>query len=60
MMHVLTLNLIRSEIDKHLLADLGSNRNCQISDHSTCAGGVLDRNDLAKALSLVLCLVQQN
>ena len=51
--HALTLNWIRSKIEKHLLADLGYNQDCQVLDRSTCSGGVLDRNDLAKAFYLL-------
>lgn len=50
-MHARTLNLIRSEIQKHLLADMGPNRVRRVLDRDTKVGGVLDRNDLAKALS---------
>lgn len=50
-MLALTLNLIRSEVEKHLLAELGPNATCSVLSRDTA--GVLDRRTLSKALDQV-------
>ena len=52
-MHAIGLNLVQTELEYHLLLDLGSNKSCHISERSPQAGGLLDRDDLATALGHV-------
>ena len=52
-MHSLCLNLIRSELEKHLLAELGPNQSIPVLDRDTNLGGVLDRKDLSQSLKQV-------
>lgn len=50
-LHALTLNLIRSEVEKHLLAELGPNATCSVLNRDTA--GVLDHRTLSKELDQV-------
>jgi len=52
-MHAIGLNLVQTELEYHLLLDLGSNKSCHISERSPQAGGLVDRDDLATALGHV-------
>ena len=52
-MHALALNLIRTELADKLLADLGANSTLHPQERLPLNGGLLDRNDLARALSKV-------
>jgi len=52
-MHAICLNLIRTELEYHVLLDLRSNIGCSISDRSSTNGGLPDRKDLDFALSYV-------
>jgi len=49
-MHVVILNLVKTELENHLLADLGPNASVAIDSSQ---GGLLDQNDLVKSLSKV-------
>lgn len=51
-MHALVLNLIRSELENHLI-DLGGNASCPIRDRHPQQGGLLSRSDLIKKLQKV-------
>ncbi len=51
--HSVVLNLIRSELENHLLKDLGGNAACRAVDRLPDVGGVLDRKDLDRNLRLV-------
>lgn len=51
-MHAISLNLIRTELD-HLLADLGANKGVSVENRDPQKGGLLDRKELACALSCV-------
>ena len=57
-MHAIVLNLIKSELENHLLADLGPNASVAVSDRDTSEGGVLDRSSLVKALEKVKWTVE--
>lgn len=48
--HAIVLNLIRTELETHLMADLGSNASLPPTERDSKNGGLLDRNDLARAL----------
>lgn len=50
-MHALLLNLVRSELENHLLGDLGHNLSLNISDCSPAHGALLNRKDFSAALS---------
>lgn len=50
-LHALTLNLIRSEVEKHLLAELGPNATFSVLNRDTAS--VLDRRTLSKELDQV-------
>ena len=52
-MHAVVLNLIRTEIEKHLLHDMGPNKGRRPLDRKTLEGGVLERQDLAAGLACV-------
>lgn len=49
-MHAVVLNLVRTELLNHLLADLGPNDTVPSLDRDPTRGGLLDKSDLAKAL----------
>lgn len=49
-MHAVVLNLVRTELLNHLLADLGPNATVPSLDRDPTRGGLLDKSDLAKAL----------
>ena len=48
-MHAIVLNLIRTELEVHLLADLGANADQMPLERDSKIGGLLDRTSLAKA-----------
>ena len=52
-MHAVVLNLVKTELEHHLLADLGPNSAAPISERDSSQGGLLDRSDLVKSLSKV-------
>ena len=52
-MHAVSLNLLRSEMEKHLLAELGDNSSVIATDRDPRSGGLLSRADLAKTLTNV-------
>ena len=52
-MHALALNLIRTELEDRLLADLGANSTLHSQERLVSNGELLDRNDLSEALSKV-------
>ena len=52
-MHAVVLNLVKTELENHLLADLGPNASVSIAERDSSQGGLLDRNDLVKSLSKV-------
>lgn len=52
-MHSVVLNLVRSELEHHLLADLGPNATSPASQRCPSLGGVLSRDDLWNRLKLV-------
>ena len=52
-MHAIVLNLIRTELEAHLLADLGANADRNPLERDPKIGGLLDRRSLAKALDNV-------
>ena len=52
-MHAMVLNLIKTELEVHLLADLGENSTRPIQDRKPNCGGLLDRKDLTAALEKV-------
>ena len=49
-MHALSLNLICTELEDRLLADLGANSTLHPQERLLLNGGLLDCNDLARAL----------
>jgi len=59
-MHALALNLIRTELEDRLLADLGANSTLPPQDRLLSNGGLFDRNDLAVALSKVDWTTEMN
>lgn len=52
-MHAVILNLVRSELEDHLLADLGANRSKPPHLRDPSEGGLLDVKDLMKSLNHV-------
>ena len=52
-MHAISLNLIRTELLQHLLADLGENASLPPLDRDPRKRGLMNREDLAEALSKV-------
>ena len=52
-MHAVVLNLVKTELENHLLADLGPNASVAIAECDSSQGGLLDRNDLIKSLNKV-------
>ena len=52
-MHAIVLNLIRTELENHLLADLGSNATLSPMERDPAKGGVLERSSLREALAKV-------
>ena len=52
-MHAFSLNLVRSELENHLLLDLGENASHPISERTPELGGLLSRSDLAKVLTKI-------
>ena len=51
--HAVVLNLVKTELENHLLADLGPNASVAIAERDSSQGGLLDRNDLVKSLNKV-------
>ena len=52
-MHAVILNLVQSELEDHLLADLGTNRSKPPHLCDPSKGGLLDVKDLMKSLNHV-------
>ena len=52
-MHAVTLNLVQSELEDHLLADLGVNKSRSVHLRDPSQGGVLDVKDLMRSLNKV-------
>ena len=52
-MHAVSLNLIRSELEKHLLAELCENSTVDAVDRDAEVGGLLSRGDLAQSLKVM-------
>ena len=52
-MHAVILNLVRSELEDHLLADVGVNKSQSVHLRDPAQGGMLDVKDLVKSLSKV-------
>lgn len=52
-MHAVSLNLLRSELEKHLLMDLGANSSITAVERDPSFGGLLSRNDLSQSLKKV-------
>ena len=52
-MHAIVLNLVRTELLNHLLADLGANSSVAPLDRDPQDGGLLNRSELAAALNRV-------
>ena len=52
-MHAVILNLVRSELEDHLLADLGVNKSLPVHLRDPSQGGLFDVKDLMKSLSKV-------
>ena len=57
-MHAIVLNLIRTELEVHLLRDLGANADRTPLERDPRVGGLLDRASLAKALDNVDWLME--
>lgn len=57
-MHAISLNLLRSEMEKHLLADLGPNSSRIATDRDLPTGGLLSRTDLAASLKVITWLTE--
>eukprot|EP00731_Ephydatia_muelleri_P006898 Em0003g1146a len=49
-MHAMILNMVKTELEVHLLADLGPNADLPIEERTPALGGLLDRKMLADAL----------
>ena len=49
-MHTIVLNMIKTELEAHLLADLGPNADLPIEERKASLGGLLDSKDLVEAL----------
>ena len=43
-------SVVKTELENHLLADLGPNASVAIAERNSSQGGLLDRNDLIKSL----------
>ena len=52
-MHALLLNLVRSELENHILGDLGQNSSLRTEDRLPVNGGLLSKKDLSHALAAV-------
>ena len=50
-MHALLLNLVRSEMEHHLLGDLGQNSTLPVTDRSPAQGRLLSKREFASSLS---------
>ena len=52
-MHAVVLDLVKTELENHLLADLGPNASVAIAERDSSQGGLLVQNDLVNSLNKV-------